>query len=174
LTIANGRVMVKPMNGAIEKMLEVLEDPNAEDADAALAGLIDRYQKQGPEALRPFKDRFRKLLGDRDSGIRRVAAWALGRTAQLDVAPSLIRALLDPDPAVVDEARVSLQVLSRKLNGYGPPRGANPDQKLESARRWREWYESVRPPELEPLDISTLKPNPRLPVSAPSNAEASR
>lgn len=170
VTIANGRVLVKPMNGAIDDMLAVLEDPNAQNADAALAGLIDRYQKLGPEALRPFKDRFRKLMTDRDSGLRRVAAWALGRTAQLDVVPDLILGLLDPDPAVMDEARVSLQVISRKLENYGPPRGASAEQKLEAAKRWREWYETVRPPELEPLDISLLKPNPRLPVSIPSDA----
>jgi hypothetical protein len=171
MTIANGRVMVKPMNGAIDQMLEVLEDPAAQNADAAFAGLIERYQKQGPEALKPFKDRFRKLLTDRDSGLRRVAAWAIGRTASLDVVPDLILALLDPDPSVVDEARVSLQVISRKLDSLGPPRGASPEQKLEAAKRWRDWYETVRPPELEPLDVATIKPNPRLQVSAPSAEE---
>jgi hypothetical protein len=171
MTIANGRVMVKPMNGAIDQMLAVLEDPNAQNADAAFAGLIERYQKQGPDALKPFKDRFRKLLTDKDSGLRRVAAWAIGRMATLDVVPDLILALLDPDPAVVDEARVSLQVISRKLDTYGPPRGASPEQKLEAARRWRDWYETVRPPELEPLDVATIKPNPRLQVSAPSAEE---
>src|SRR5207249_864186 len=76
LTVAGGRVMVRPMNGAVEGMLAVLEDPRAENADAALAGLIARYEAQGPAALRPYKDRFRKLLTDRDQGVRRVAAWA--------------------------------------------------------------------------------------------------
>ncbi len=68
------------MNGAIEGMLAVLEDPRAQNADAALSGLVARYQKEGPAALKPHKDRFRKLMSDRDPGVRSVAAWALART----------------------------------------------------------------------------------------------
>ena len=68
MTVAGGRVVSRPMNGAIEGMLAVLEDPRAEQADAAVAGLVDRYYTEGPDALRPFKVRFRKMLSDRDVG----------------------------------------------------------------------------------------------------------
>ena len=77
MTVAGGRVVSRPMNGAIEGMLAVLEDPRAEEADAAVAGLVERYYREGPEVLRPFKARFRKMLNDRDPGVRRIAAWAL-------------------------------------------------------------------------------------------------
>ena len=43
MTVAGGRVVSRPMNGAIEGMLAVLEDPRAEQADAAVAGLVERY-----------------------------------------------------------------------------------------------------------------------------------
>ncbi|MFO0909623.1 MAG: hypothetical protein U0794_14915 [Isosphaeraceae bacterium] len=43
-----------------------------------LAGIIQRYRVEGPGVLRPHKDRFRKLLTDRDPGLRKVAAWSLG------------------------------------------------------------------------------------------------
>lgn len=152
LTIAQGRIVPKPMNGAVDGMIAVLEDPRATNADSALAGLVDRYTADGPAALRPFKDRFRKLLRDRDPGVRRVACWALARIGDLDSAPELILALLDRDDAVGVEARVGLELLSRKVKGLGPPRGATPDEKLAAARRWRDWYESIRPPSLEPLD----------------------
>ncbi|HEX8199634.1 MAG TPA: prenyltransferase/squalene oxidase repeat-containing protein [Isosphaeraceae bacterium] len=144
LTVAGGHVVVRPMNGAIEGMLEVLEDPRVEDADAALAGLVARYRAEGAPVLRPLKDRFRKLLADPDPGVRRVAAWALARTGDLDVAPALIAALEDPDAAVVAEARLGLQLLSRKLDGLGPPPDATPEQRREAARRWRAWYASAR------------------------------
>ena len=48
LTVAGGRVVSRPMNGAIEGMLAVLEDPRAEQADAAVAGMVDRYYTEGP------------------------------------------------------------------------------------------------------------------------------
>ncbi len=75
MTVAGGRVVSRPMNGAIEGMLAVLEDPRAEQADAAVTGMVNRYYREGAVALRPFKVRFRKMLADRDPGVRRVAAW---------------------------------------------------------------------------------------------------
>ena len=102
MTVAGGRIMSRPMNGAVEGMLAVLEDPRAQSADTAVAGLIERYHREGPEVLRPFKDRFRKMLTDRDPGVRQVAAWALARTGDLDVVPALIDALVDPEENVVD------------------------------------------------------------------------
>jgi hypothetical protein len=147
LTVAGGRVLVRPMNGAIEGMLSVLEDPRAMNADSALAGLVERYQKEGPKLLRPHRDRFRRLLTDRDPGIRRVAAWGLGHMADLDVTPALIGALEDEDEGVVAEARIGLQILSRKIDGYGPSNGATPDEKKEAAKKWRAWYDDARPPD---------------------------
>lgn len=152
LTVAGGRVVSRPMNGAMEGMLAVLEDPRAENADSALGGLVGRYRTDGPAALRPHKDRFRKLLGDRDPGLRRVAAWSLSRTADLDTAPALIDALTDPDESVVTVAREGLQLLSRKISGLGPPSPSTPAQRQEAARRWRAWYASIRPLDLEGQD----------------------
>ncbi|HWE38195.1 MAG TPA: hypothetical protein VG406_16615 [Isosphaeraceae bacterium] len=161
MTVAGGRVVVRPMNGAVEKMLGVLEDPNAEDATEALAGLVSRYDKEGSKALRPHKDHFRRLLANPDQGVRRVAAWALARTADLDVVPDLINALDDSampteelkDKAVMFEAKNGLQLLSRKVdNTLGPPPDATPDQRREAIRKWRAWYQSVRPVDQAGLD----------------------
>lgn len=159
MTVAGGRVLARPMNGAVEGMLAVLEDPRAQNADAALAGLVARYQDEGPKLLRPLKDRFEKLLRDPDSGVRRVAAWALARTAELNVAPLLIAALEDPDEGVVAEAREGLQLLSRKIDGFGPPPNATPDQKKAAAGQWRQWFNDTRPPELSD-DPGSAEPTP--------------
>ena len=147
LTVAGGRVLARPMNGAVEGMLAVLEDPRSQEAEAALAGLVTRYQTEGAAALRPHKGRFRKLLADPDPGIRGVAAWGLGRAGDLDVVPDLIGALEDPDESVVAQARSGLQLLSRKIVGYGPAAGADAEARIESAQKWRTWYESARPPD---------------------------
>jgi hypothetical protein len=161
LTVAGGRVVSRPLNGAVEGMLSVLEDPRAQNSDSALSGLVGRYQIEGPAVLKPHKDRFRKLLTDRDPGLRQVAAWALARTGDLDIVPELIGALVDTDPDVVETARLGMQLLSRKIEGLGPPPGATPEQRQEAARKWREWYQQIRPLDLGGQDDdATTTPAP--------------
>lgn len=152
MTVAGGRVVSRPMNGAIEGMLAVLEDPRADQADAAVAGLEDRYHKEGAGALRPFKNRFRKMLSDRDAGVRQVAVWGLARIGDLDVIPSLIDALVDADDEVVKAAKLGLQLLSRKIDGLGPELPASIEDRRAAASRWRAWYAAIRPLDLEGRD----------------------
>ncbi len=164
ISVAGGHVIARPMDGAVEGMLAVLEDPRVEDAAAALAGLIAKYRTDGTRVLRPYQDRFRKLLTDPDQGVRRVAAWSLARTGDISMAVPLIEALKDPDEGVVHEARLGLQLLSRKIEGYGPNAGATPEEKQASIQKWRTWYESVRP-------LSTTTDSP---ASAPSSTSSRR
>jgi hypothetical protein len=163
LTVASGRVLARPMSGAVEGMLAVLEDPRAENADGALAGLIARYETEGPSVLEPFIPRFRKLLSDRDPGIRSAAAWSLGRTGRLDVAPDLIGALADSDETVVSQARAGLQILSRKIDGYGPPPGADEEARRAAAVRWMSWYREASRTEGVATDPTTTLPKPSAP-----------
>ncbi len=145
VSIAGGKVVARPMDGAVEGMLAALEDPRIEDAASALAGLVNRYGAEGPKALRPQEERFRKLLNDPDQGVRRVAAWALARTGDQAMVPTLIGALKDPDDGVVKEARMGLQLQSRMIDGFGPADGASTQEKEQAAAKWQAWYESVRP-----------------------------
>ncbi|GAC1338592.1 MAG: hypothetical protein NVSMB14_05360 [Isosphaeraceae bacterium] len=160
LTFVGGRLSVRPLNAGVDRMLAVLEDVNnIDDVEGALQGLQEQYVKVGPQALKPYKDRFRRMLSNPDPGLRRVAAWCIARTADIDAVPPLIAALNDSamaadakDPAVMDEAKRGLQFLSRKIEGYGPPPNATLDQRKESMRKWREWYEAVRPVDLAGQD----------------------
>jgi hypothetical protein len=158
MTVAGGRVVSRPMNGAIEEMLAVLEDPRAEQADAAVGGMVDRYHREGPSVLRPFKARFRQMLLDRDPGVRQVGSWALAHTGDLDVVPALIDALLDADEEVVTSAKLGLQMLSRKIEGLGPPSPSTPEQRRAAARKWREWYSAIRPLDLDDEDDLAAPP----------------
>src|SRR5262249_18560013 len=112
----------------------------------------DRYRSEGAAALRPYKDRFYAMQKDRDPGVRKVAAWALARTADMDVVPALIAALTDPDESVVSIARDGLKLLSRKAQGYGPPTPSTPAEREQAAQRWRDWYATIRPLDLEGQD----------------------
>ncbi|MEW4567086.1 hypothetical protein AB1L88_04395 [Tautonia sp. JC769] len=145
LTVAQGRVVVRPMNGAIEEMLSILEDPRADEGESALAGLIDRYFTSGPLALKPYKDRFRVLLIEGIPAQRLTAAWALARTGDLDVVPDLIAAIEDRNNEVAATADYGLRLLSRRLDGGGLPAGADDAQKRAAAADWRRWYDSIQP-----------------------------
>lgn len=145
VSVAGGKVIARPMDGAVEGMIAALEDPRVDDASSALAGLIARYGAEGSQALAPHEERFRKLLADPDQGVRRVAAWALARCGDPAAAPVLIKALGDPDEGVVREARLGLQLMARLIEGYGPPDGAPPEERERAAARWTAWYESIRP-----------------------------
>ena len=175
MTVAGGKIMTRPMNGAVEGMLAVLEDPRAQSADTAVAGIIERYHREGPEVLRPFKDRFFKLLTDRDPGVRQVAAWALSRTGDLDVVPALIDALVDSEENVVIAARLGLQLLSRKIDGLGPPSPSTPEERLEASKKWRAWYDSIRPLAAESDDDNVKKPagRPAAPSATPATGSSS-
>jgi hypothetical protein len=172
MTVAGGHIMSRPMNGAVEGMLAVLEDPRAQTVDTAVSGLVERYQREGPDALRPFKDRFRKLLTDRDPGMRQVAAWALARTADLDVVPDLIAAIQDPEENVVTAARLGLQLLSRKIEGLGPPSLSTPQERQEAAKQWQSWYDAIRPLDADAEEEGIRKPAGR--PAAPGVAKPAR
>ena len=169
--------MSRPMNGAIEGMLAVLEDPRAEQGDAAVAGLVERYYVQGAAALRPFKVRFRKMLFDRDPGVRRVAAWALAHTGDLDVVPALLDTMVvaNEDEDVVTAIRLGLQLLSRKIDGMGPPTPSSPDERLAAARKWREWYQAIKPLDLEGQDDDVVRTDgPTTPVRPADSGSSPR
>jgi hypothetical protein len=174
LTVAGGRVVSRPMNGAIEGMLAVLEDPRAEQADAAVAGMVEKYYTEGPSALRPFKARFRRMLSDRDFGVRRVAAWALAHTGDLDVIPQLIDALVVPneDEDVVAAVRSGLLLLSRKVDGFGPPSPSSADLRKAAAQKWRDWFESIRPLDLDDHDEGTQSPPANSPAQPPPRSSS--
>jgi hypothetical protein len=169
MTVAGGRVVNRPMNGAVEGMLAVLEDPRASQGDAAVSGMVDRYYHEGPEVLRPFKTRFRKMLADRDPGVRRVALWALAHTGDLDVVPVLIESLIDADDDVMGAAKLGLQLLSRKIDGMGPEPGSTPDARREAQAKWRQWYNAIKPLDLEGQDDDSGAP-----ALAPAGASADK
>ena len=85
LTVAGGRVVSRPMNGAIEGMLAVLEDPRAEQADAAVAGHGRPLLRGGPGGASSVQgavpeDALRQRRRRAESG--RVGAGAHGRSGR--------------------------------------------------------------------------------------------
>ena len=99
------------------------------------------------------------MLGHRDPGVRQVAAWALGRTGDLDVVPDLIDAFLDADAKVAASARQGLQLISRKIDG---PAAADPVEPRSETRRGRRVESVVRTgPTARPLGTASTTNRPR-------------
>lgn len=156
-----GNITAKKTDTPLDKLLSELENPKSQKVESAQAALVEAVQVGQREQLIGQKDLLLKLAKDSRVDVRRTAFWALGRCNDLRVAPVLIQGLMDVDFDAAVEARNALCVLSRRPRGFGLPddliaklpEGASQAEK-ESAferwrdddvRRWREWYQSVRP-----------------------------
>lgn len=150
LVIRGGRVGVSPMTGAVEGMLEALNDPNLQETAAIEAGLMDAYGRQGAEALKPHRDRLIRLTRSPDPQLRLIAVWCLARLGESDVVPLLLGSLEDGDDLVAVEAGKGLQFLSRRLIGFGPEIAETADRttateaKRKSARAWRDYFRTAQ------------------------------
>lgn len=158
---SGGNITAKKTDTPLDKLLAELENPKSQNVETAQAALVEAVQVGQREKLIGQKDLLLKLAKDPRVDVRRTAFWALGRCNDLRVAPVLIQGLMDADYDAAVEARNALCVLSRRPRGFGLPDDliaklpANASQaEKESAferwrdddiRRWRDWYQSVRP-----------------------------
>lgn len=159
--VKDGSVTAKKVDTPLDKLLAELENPKSQKIEAAQDAIVEAVQLGQREQLIGKKDLLLKLAKDSRVDVRRTAFWALARCNDLRVAPVLIQGLMDADFDAAVEARNALCVLSRRPRGFGLPddliaklpEGASQAEKDaaferwrdEDVRRWREWYQSVRP-----------------------------
>ena len=157
----DGNIKVKKLATPLDQLLAELENPKSEKVESAQAAILDAVALGQREQLIGQKDLLLKLAKDRRVDVRRTAFWALGRCNDLKVAPILIEGLSDPDFDAAVEARNALCVLSRRPRGFGlpddviaklPSDASQPEKESafekwrdDDIRRWRQWYQSVRP-----------------------------
>ncbi len=157
----DGNLTAKKTDTPLDKLLAELENPKSLKVESAQAALVEAVQIGQREQLIGQKDLLLKLAKDSRVEVRRTAFWALARCNDLRVAPVLIQGLMDADFDAAVEARNALCVLSRRPRGFGLPDDliaklpenaaqAEKDSAFEKwrdadIRRWREWYQSVRP-----------------------------
>ena len=157
----DGNVTAKKTDTPLDKLLAELENPKSQKVESAQAALVEAVQVGQREQLIGQKELLLKLAKDARVDVRRTAFWALARCNDLRVAPVLIQGLMDPDFDAAVEARNALCVLSRRPRGFGLPddliaklpEGASQAEKDsafekwrdDDIRRWRDWYQSVRP-----------------------------
>jgi hypothetical protein len=140
----DGQLVRTPFQGKAETLLTILEASAGDDIET-LGGDFVVTLSDDPRQRQRELERLRRLVSDEDFVVRLAALRALHNTRDLDNVPVFIFALGDPDARVVRQARDSLRLLSRKINGFGlsdePTQGA----KLEAIEHWKQWYLSIRP-----------------------------
>lgn len=163
--VKEGVVAARKIMGPVDNLLIELERSSEAKVEDVQAAVVDAVQLDRPEELIGQRDRLRKLSTDPRVEVRRTALWALGRSGDLSAAKWLIPGLVDADPSVVREASLALSVLSRRVDGCGLPVDPLDDSqmgltestteeersskfeewKLESKKRWTDWYHKNRP-----------------------------
>jgi hypothetical protein len=146
ITLSNGKIANKNEKNTIDDALKMLEDESKVEGEDSLAP--DRMLlAQDPKQRKVQLNRFVRLLNAQDFKARQIAAKMLGRGDDLDLVPSLIYALTDPDSRVPIFAEESLRLISRQLDtSFLPKKDKLSDQdKAKASMQWKKWYATVRP-----------------------------
>ncbi|MGE5193267.1 MAG: HEAT repeat domain-containing protein [Deltaproteobacteria bacterium] len=145
LTLDQGGVKVRKLKGPVDELLAELENAQSRQVESAQATLVETVATDDPEALIGQSARLLKLARDSRVEVRRTVFWALGRTNELRVVPTLIAGLDDPDPACRIEARNALRFISKRIDVRESPDEASPQQRAAAVAYWKKWYLTVRP-----------------------------
>lgn len=147
--------------GPLDELLASLTTSGAIDVEEVQEQIVEKVQLGDREELVKQTDMLVKLVDNPQAEIRRTAAWALGRTDNMELAQHLINLLNDSDLGVMLEARRALCWLSRKPKGFGLPddpleelpANATKQQQRDAITNWHkkavllwgEWYLYNRP-----------------------------
>jgi hypothetical protein len=145
LQVEQGSVRVRKLKGPVDELLAELENAESRQVESAQAALVESIATDNPEGLIGQADRLLKLARDKRVEVRRTVFWALGRSNELSVVPTLINGLSDPDPGCMIEARNALRYISKRIDVHEPPDEATPGQKASAIAYWKKWYQGVRP-----------------------------
>lgn len=137
---------VKPLQGSLDELLGMLRTASGMQLEGARVGLYETLRQSDPATLKLGIERLEELAEVPEAQTRQIAVWALARQESLRVAPTLIRALNDPDPGVRGEAQAGLQLLRRRFPG---PIGGSADGEAAPTALtkddWIAWYRALDP-----------------------------
>lgn len=143
--VRNGAVVVKPLAAPLEKVLEILDNPQHEQYAAAREALADQAHSGDADLLTKHAAELARLARRGETSIRVAAAEALGRSRNLDYTPVLIQLLMDDDMDVVAAAENALVLISRKADGATLGIKPSDSERQVAQRRWSEWFATIRP-----------------------------
>ena len=142
--VRDGNVVVKPLTGSVRDLLQIVQQPDHADYDAALEGLRDLIQTGDHASLDPYLSEFRKLATTGARPVRLVSVQVLGMGRDLDNVPTLIAALNDGDLSIALAARDALRAVSRSGETDSALK-LTEAQRAEEVSKWKDWYLAIRP-----------------------------
>lgn len=144
-TLVNGKVKKPSIAESVTSLLDALEDDGADSLDGK--SIPDNLKLAPPGSERQTQlDRLERLArGSRSYQARRVAFRLIGQSDSLEMVPTLIFGLSDPDRMARTYARDGLRFISRKFDGYGMDPGANDEEVYNVQRKWKRWYLTMNP-----------------------------
>ncbi len=145
IRVEGTQIKGKAVAMVVTDLLGMLE---GEDANSIEKGSIPEGLKLAtdPEERRKQLSRLERLSrGSQSFMARRVATRLLGQSDDLQVVPTLIFALTDPDSVVKTYARDGLRFISRRFNGPGVEADAKPLEVKAVVDKWRKWYNDLDP-----------------------------
>lgn len=144
----DGELVIEAAKTQISELISLIDEQDADlDALIADAGALEMTDLDEAAARR-----LQQEIRIGEPGVRVLAVRALGRTGDLDYAPTLIYALTDPDQRVVREADTGLRFISRKFGGVGLKERFTDRERFDAIDRWKAWYRHLRPDAIIPTE----------------------
>ena len=172
LEIHNGEVRIRKNLGPLDELLAELQKPRSVNIASTTNAIVEKVQLGDRKGLIGNKKKLLKLVKNPQPDVRRIALWALARTADFGDVPLIMKSLDDSNIDVMVEGHNALCFLSRKPQGFGlpdspldgVPEDATETQRLDAVKKWRAevrkqwkaWYLKVRPYE-ERNDIDDVR-----------------
>ncbi len=145
VSVSRGQVLPVPQWTAAAEVLPILQNREDPAFEKAIASLAQLPPKEAAAVAAKDAGLLRRLAADRTPRVRAAAVQAAGNSSNLDLVPTLIYALGDPDDGVAGQACQSLRRLTRS-----PGKGAIGPQLTQTRRDeeiqyWKQWYLAIRP-----------------------------
>ena len=143
--VLDGKVVPAPPWHTAASLLPVLEQGDATTVQRAFEALCQLPPEEGEIMASRHPDLLRRLSADKSPVARVAAVRAMGNGANLDLVPTLIYAIGDPEASVARQACDALRRLTRSPGGAPLTQEMNESGRRDEIRHWKDWYLAIRP-----------------------------
>lgn len=143
--LKDGQVVGPKKVTDIESILKLIEEGDLADLQRIIPDLDGEVLDPDRVKRKKQVGKLRETLTSGGFSQRLAAAKMISSSGDIDNVPHLIFALTDGDHRITRTARDGLRLISRKFKGFGLSDLPTIDEKELAVKKWRRWYQSVRP-----------------------------